>query len=133
MDVALSKARSKVAIIVTHMDMIPASSQHKFKNELKTALQKQQISSNYVYFGEKECEWDEKDLQKKEAEVKQFLQSVPEGEDYFEHLKTQSLCNANFLHIDAFLCKKKGCQHQFTDKTKEQYFIAMQKFQLLGM
>lgn len=99
-----------MAIVITHIDMIPAMYRYQFIGEVRTAMQKERVSSNYIHFGRKECEWDEEDLQ---------------------GLVHQSLPEVMYPEIDQNLCKKEGCTHQFTDDTRMEYLSLLKKFQFV--
>jgi len=107
-------------IVITHMDMIPKEFREQFKIEVERAFGFEGVEK-FVY-GEKECEWDEKDLQEHEKRVKELLQKVPEGKDYTNVLTDEE---RQQLHISFSYCKKRnsesGCEHKFTQKTLEKY------------
>jgi len=100
-------------IVVTHMDMIPLENKKEFRKQLEQSTPYH--ASKFTY-GEKECEWNEKDLQNHEAYVKGLLDKVGEGQDYTEVLKHEEL---NRLHISEDDCIRPNCKHNFTEETLE--------------
>lgn len=131
MDAVREQAKSRVAVVVTHLDMIPSDIRNLFIGEVRTALRKNKVQSN-IHFGLKECEWDQEDLKKHEATVKEFIESVPEGKDLYTLLKEKGKDDVGFLHIEEDCCKRtgQGCNHKFTEVTKTEYLKVLERFQV---
>lgn len=57
------KAQSKIAIVIIHLDMIPEEKRYSLKNKIIDELGAIDVSANLIAFGEKECKWNESELQ----------------------------------------------------------------------
>jgi hypothetical protein len=94
--------REKFAVIMTHCDMIPNDRFVEFKKEIKKECKFAGISENRIYFGFKECQWDEQVLQQYDKEKQ---------------------------HVPSSACKLgTNCKHGFTKDTIETYTSVIKMF-----
>lgn len=121
------KAKSKIGILVTHMDMLDPVQRNKARTAIISAFKEKDIPDSFVFFGGKECEWAEADLKAHERKVAEFMKRVPEGTDYFDQLKEDNR-SSSYLHIAETFCKREGCQHKFTKETQEGYERLLRTF-----
>lgn len=122
-------AKSRVAILITHMDMIPVWQREEAKNNILSEFRKAGVPTNFVIFGQKNCTWKETDLAAQEHTVAEFLgRAQKAGVDYFEQLKRESRSHG-FLHIDEHrYCQRGGCKHTFDEETQKDYLKLLVSF-----
>jgi hypothetical protein len=104
-------AKQRTFILVTHMDMIPPNERTKIKNQIHEDLVRVGVAENEIFFGAKECEWDQTTLLEYQQKINNLLKQVKKDEDAQDVAENMNLP----LHIPENKCIRPGCQHQFTD------------------
>jgi len=112
-------AAGKVIVLVTHMDMIPKNQQIDFKDWIIKQFREKGIPENFILFGGKECEWNQKELEQHDDHVKKIIDSLEPDEDYFEKLK--SSWELHYSHHTTCRREKGSCKHAFTKDTRDGY------------
>jgi len=111
-------AKEKVALLLTHVDMMDDKKLKVLRHQLHGKL-----PENFLFEGRKECKWEEDDLVAHEKKVNEFLQRVNQDEnkrDYFDILdQEKDKYGAGFLHISPQSCLTPDCEHRFTTRTIE--------------
>jgi len=105
------EAKEKTFILVTHMDMIPPNERVKIKNQIREDLVRVGVASNAIFFGAKECEWNQTTLLEYQQKISRVLEQVGQDEDAQDVAETMN----QPLHIPENKCVRANCQHLFTD------------------
>lgn len=121
-----SEAQRRIFLIITHEDMFDQEVNILLKTKIRSALYNCNIPPNFAYFGGKECEWDQKDLEAHETEVAEFFEKVPRDQDWQDYYTSTPppphQCKpSKFPHIDEWKCKKPSCQHNWTAETVKNF------------
>jgi hypothetical protein len=117
----LHEARSRVFVLVTHMDMIDADLSTA-KSKIQTALYGYGIPENYVLFGHKECVWDFAALEAQDKETSEFFEQIKPDEDW-QDVADRLNKPYYFPHIQPDLCLNTslGCSHSYTADTRKAF------------
>jgi len=132
------KAGDNVVLIITHTDMLTNNDKvpKTILGDIRSAFTRLDVLRSVIYFGGKECEWDEQILLDHEKRVNDLLSGLPDNEDYWDYLKKKLNANKEdshnlieVLHISPDKCKKGAqCKHRFTEETIKTYAEILNNF-----
>jgi hypothetical protein len=121
------KARSRIGVLITHMDTIEPWQREEARRTIMSGFRKADIPENLIVFGSKECIWKEKDLKEHERKVNEFLQKVDKDRNYYDILREEKL-SYSWFHIDDIYCQKGNCKHKFDDDIQSNYLNLLMTF-----
>ncbi len=120
-----------VDLIITHMDMVAHYDKSEARDIIRNRLECFGVPENSIFFTEKECTWDNEDLQEQEDCVLEcFQHAADHGGHYFDYLNINDSshgCMEIDLHVADDECTHEhlGHIHRFTEDTIDKTFNAI--------
>jgi len=119
------EAKQKIVVLVTHMDMFEQNDRHNYIGEITSKLKSGGIPQNFIWFGQKECTWNQADIVAHEKKISDLVKRAEIlHKDYYQVLDEENY-PPNYMEMDTRLCTTSNCGHRFTDSTKENYSTAL--------